>query len=274
MNTLLGGLKQLGYNVVTLDFKNPMKSSHYNFLQPVINEIKKGNIAQAQQRASDICESLVEDSKQEKIWSNGEKATIKSAIMSVCMEAPPDCQNIANVYYFLSNMCAEQKDGTMLMDKFLDNIKKGIGSYMDYDVGEEVPRIPNPNHPAIGAFAPALVASSKTRQSFFASALTTLVLFTDQYVARMTSTTEIRAEDLANKKTVLYLILPDEKLTYYSLCALFVNQIYQQLVNIADNGGGRLKNRVNFILDEFGNFAPIPNFRRLFNGWRRKRNTF
>lgn len=160
------------------------------------------------------------------------------------------------------------------MDKFLDNIKKGIGSYMDYDVGEEVPRIPNPNHPAIGAFAPALVASSKTRQSFFASALTTLVLFTDQYVARMTSTTEIRAEDLANKKTVLYLILPDEKLTYYSLCALFVNQIYQQLVNIADNGGGRLKNRVNFILDEFGNFAPIPNFRRLFNGWRRKRNTF
>ena len=84
-----GGLKQLGYNVVTLDFKNPMKSSCYNFLQPVINEIKKGNIAQAQQRASDICESLVEDSKQEKIWSNGEKATIKSAIMSVCMEAPP-----------------------------------------------------------------------------------------------------------------------------------------------------------------------------------------
>lgn len=260
--------------MVTLDFKNPMKSSHYNFLQPVINEIKKGNIAQAQQRASDICESLVEDSKQEKIWSNGEKATIKSAIMSVCMEAPPECQNIANVYYFLSNMCAEQKDGTMLMDKFLDNIKKGIGSVMDYEIGEEVQRIPNPNHPAIGAFAPALVASSKTRQSFFASALTTLVLFTDQYIAKMTSKTEIKAEDLANKKTVLYLILPDEKLTYYSLCSLFVNQIYQQLVNIADNGGGRLKNRVNFILDEFGNFAPIPNFRRISNSWRRKRSTF
>lgn len=58
-----GGLKQLGYNVVTLDFKNPMRSSCYNFLQPVIDEIKRGNIAQAQNKASDICESLVGEAK-------------------------------------------------------------------------------------------------------------------------------------------------------------------------------------------------------------------
>lgn len=58
-----GGLKQLGYNVVTLDFKNPTKSSCYNFLQPVIDEIKKGNVAQAQNKASDICESLVGEAK-------------------------------------------------------------------------------------------------------------------------------------------------------------------------------------------------------------------
>ena len=76
----------------------------------------------------------------------------------------------------------------------------------------------------------------------------------------MTSKTDIKAEDLANKKTALFMILPDEKLTYYSLCSLFVSQIYQQLVNIADNNGGTLNNRVNFILDEFGNFSAIPNF--------------
>ena len=61
-----GGLKQLGYNVVTLDFKNPMRSSCYNFLQPVIDEVKKGNVAQAQNKASDICESLVGEAKRRK----------------------------------------------------------------------------------------------------------------------------------------------------------------------------------------------------------------
>lgn len=244
-----GGLKQLGYNVVTLDFKNPMRSSCYNFLQPVIDEIKKGNVAQAQNKASDICESLVGEAKGEKIWNDGEKSTIKTGIMAVCMEAPEEMKNIANVYYFLSNMCKEQSDGSMLMDYYLDKIKNGDDSHQ-----------PNPNHPAIASFAPASIAPSKTRSSFFTSALNTLVLFSDQYIASMTSKTEIRAEDLANKKTVLYMILPDEKLTFYSLCSLFVNQIYQQLVNIADEGGGALKNRVNFILDEFGNFSAIPNF--------------
>lgn len=163
--------------------------------------------------------------------------------MSVCMEAPDEFKNIANVYYFLSNMCKEQADGTMLMDKFLEDIRNGSET-----------REANPNHPAIASFAPASIAPSKTRSSFFTSALNTLVLFSDEYIASMTSKTEIRAEDLANKKTILYMILPDEKLTFYSLCSLFVNQIYQQLVNIADIGGGALKNRVNFILDEFRKF--------------------
>ena len=34
-------LEQLGYKVLTLDFKNPLKSSHYNFLQPVIDAVNK-----------------------------------------------------------------------------------------------------------------------------------------------------------------------------------------------------------------------------------------
>ena len=179
----------------------------------------------------------------EKIWNDGEKSTIKTGIMAVCMEAPEEYKNIANVYYFLSTMCKEQKDGSMLMDKFLEDIRNGTASIA-----------PNPNHPAIASFAPASIAPSKTRASFFTSALNSLVLFSDEYIASMTSKTEIRAEDLANKKTVLYMILPDEKLTFYSLCSLFVNQIYQQLVNIADVNGGALKNRVNFILDEFRKF--------------------
>lgn len=285
-----GALKQLGYNVVTLDFKNPTKSSCYNFLQPVINEIEKGNYAQAQNKASDIVESLVGEAKGEKIWNDGEKSTIKTGIMSICMEAPKEYQNIANVYYFLANMCKEQDDKSMLMDEFLEQIREGTGFFefkpkkdengnilkepiLDEN-GDEVldedgnvklrdvleEREGDQNHPAIASFAPASIAPSKTRSSFFTSALNTLVLFADEYIASMTSKTEIRAEDLANKKTVLYMILPDEKLTFYSLCSLFVNQIYQQLVNIADNRGGELKNRVNFILDEFGNFSAIPNF--------------
>lgn len=152
----------------------------------------------------------------------------------------PEYCNFYNVYMFLAEMCKEQSDKTMLMDTFLEDLPK--------------------THPANAAFAPSSIAAPKTRQSFFTAALNTLNLFTDPYIATMMANTEITAEDICTKKTALFLILPDEKVTFYSLCSLFVSQIYQQFVDIADKNGGILKKRVNFILDEFGNFAPIPNF--------------
>ncbi len=75
----------------------------------------------------------------------------------------------------------------------------------------------------------------------------------------MTSVCDFKAEELC-EKTALFIILPDEKPTYYSLASLFVNQAYERIVKVADDRGGRLKNRVNFNLDEFGNFMPIPAF--------------
>ena len=76
----------------------------------------------------------------------------------------------------------------------------------------------------------------------------------------MTNTSDLKLEDFGDKKQVIYMILPDEKSTYYSLASLFVNQTYMQLVKNADCRGGRLKRRVNMILDEFGNFVKIPDF--------------
>ena len=239
-------LEQLGYKVLTLDFKNPLKSSHYNFLQPVIDAVNKGDIPLAENRASDIVSSLVGEAKGEKIWNDGEKSVIKAGIMAVVMENQehPEYQNLVNVYNFLSEMCMEQPDKTMLMDTFLEGLPK--------------------NHPAVSAFAPARIAPSKTRASFFTSALNTLNIFTDSYIASMIASTDISAEELGTGRTALFCILPDEKVTMYGLCSLFVNQIYMGLVELADSRGGQLVNRVNFVLDEFREFFSYSKFRSAF----------
>ena len=39
--------KRLRYEVITIDFKNPLKSQRYNFLQPVIDAIDRDDIAKA-----------------------------------------------------------------------------------------------------------------------------------------------------------------------------------------------------------------------------------
>ena len=71
----------------------------------------------------------------------------------------------------------------------------------------------------------------------------------DDYVASMISESEIDLNKFNEERSVLYMILPDEKTTFYGLCSLFVNQVYTKLVELADSKGGRLKIRTNFILE-------------------------
>ena len=233
-------LEKLGYKIYTVDFRNPLKSDRYNFLQEVINAVNDGDYAKAGQKAYDITEALVPKSSGEPIWTNGEKSVLAGTIMAVVYDNRDTgkYQNLTNVYHFIANMCKMSEN--MPLIKYL----------------AEKPD----NHPAKALLKQSETAPSKTRGSFYISALTTLRLFADEYIYRITSDSSFSADDLGNEKTAVFMILPDEKTTYYTLASVMVDQIYSQLVELANKRGGRLKNRVNFILDEFGNFAAIPDF--------------
>ena len=76
----------------------------------------------------------------------------------------------------------------------------------------------------------------------------------------ITKESEFSLEDMGAKpKQALFYLLPDQKTTYYPIVSLLVAQQYEQLVTYAKTRGNRLPNRVNFILDEFGNFTAIPD---------------
>ncbi len=101
-------LERLGYKVYTLDFKTPLKSSKYNFLEPEIEAFSHKDIPKAVNYCSDIVESLVgEVENREAIWVNGEKSVIKAGIMSVVLgnEKHKEYQNLPNTYHFISKMC-------------------------------------------------------------------------------------------------------------------------------------------------------------------------
>lgn len=237
-------LEELGYEVICVDFKNPLKSDRYNFLQPVIDAVDDDNIPKAIDATWDLTAALVpENSHNEKIWTNGEASIIASAIMAVVYDnrngKDRKYQNMSNVYFFISEMC-KAVDGSMPIIKYMKNMPA--------------------NHPAKALLAISEVAPSKTRGSFYTSALTTLRLFTNPLIHSMSEFSDFDMKKMGTDKQALFIVLPDEKTTYYSLASLFVNQCYMQLVKNADERGGRLKRRVNFILEEFGNFVKIPDF--------------
>ncbi|HEX2925474.1 MAG TPA: reverse transcriptase domain-containing protein [Ruminiclostridium sp.] len=222
-------LKRLGYNVIVLDFKNPLKSDRYNLLQPIIDAIDEDNIPKATECVWDLVGILVGEAKGEKIWNNGEASTIACAIMSVVYDNREGerrkYQTLTNVYYFIAEMC------------------KPVGKKIP--IVEYVKELPD-NHPAKPLVAISEIAPERTRGSFYTAALTTLKLFTSSYINAMTMTSDYNPKDLGRKKTALFMVLPDERTTYYSIAYL---QAYQ---NIYANKGAMTPGIDGITLDGFG----------------------
>ena len=62
--------------------------------------------------------------------------------------------------------------------------------------------------------------------------------------------------DFGNRKTALYCIVPDESPATYIVASLLIEEIYEELVYLADSDeSNRLKVPMDFILDEFGSIS-------------------
>lgn len=234
--------KELGYEVYTLDLREPSKSMHYNYMQDVLDALDEGDVPKAIDRTWDIVSVLVGEPKGEPLWANGESATIAAGILILAIDAPVEFRNLENVYYFLAYMCEtvidENGEETMPINRYLDNLPE--------------------DHPAKIVFAMAKVAASRTRSSFFTSALGTLRNFINWRIGEMTSHSDYKLSDVANKKSIVYMIIPDEKITLYPLVSIYVNQMYVSMVEQANIQGGKLAREIHFFLDEMGNFPTIP----------------
>ncbi|MEG1027417.1 MAG: type IV secretory system conjugative DNA transfer family protein, partial [Oscillospiraceae bacterium] len=257
--------QRLGYKTYALDFKEPEKSIHYNFLQFIINALEENKISKAIQYTWDFVDALVQEPKGnvEPLWTNGEKALMAAAVMQVVYDNSTNglkmqyinkneneikylyktvhCfyQNCTNLFNYISKMSQfNPKTERLLLEDIIDVLPIDHPSKMIMAIAESAP--------------------SKMRGSFITSALTSLRLFTDPNISAMTSSTDADILNLDCKK-VIYMIVPDGKSTYYSLVSLFTNQYYQYIADSADKQGGRLTRSCEFDLDEFGNFSKMPN---------------
>ena len=236
-------LESMGYTGQVVDFNNLKKSCRYNPLQMIIDAVNDDRIDDAQSYTWDFVTFLVEkNDHSEPIWTNGKCSVIAAAVMCVVYDNQnhPEYQNLTNVYNFIANMCKP-------VNKVLP-----IDAYMD--------KLPD-SHPAKKLMAIAKLAPDKMGGSFYTAALTTLRLFITNDIYNMTKESEFSLSDVGAKlKQALFFILPDQKTTYYPIVTLLVSQQYEQLVTYAKKCGNRLPHRVNYILDEFGNFAAISDF--------------
>lgn len=117
-------LKELGYEVIAIDYINFLKSNRYNYLDIIINAVEDNNIPLAESLVSDMVNILVENNeKTEPIWKNGEQSVIKTALMAVILEnkGKREYQTLSNAYYFVAEMFKPDRFGRMPIDEYMNS---------------------------------------------------------------------------------------------------------------------------------------------------------
>ena len=126
-----------------------------------------------------------------------------------------------------------------------------------------------PDHKAKWFAGAALNTSEQAMMSVISTVLSRLNAFLDSEMEQILCfDTAIDAETFCNKKSAIFIVLPEEDQTKYFMVSLILQNLYREILTVADENGGRLKNRVVFFADELGPCPPIQSLELMFSASR------
>ena len=118
----------------------------------------------------------------------------------------------------------------------------------------------------------ALNTSEQSMSSVMSTALSRLNSFLDSELEQILCfDTEIDAEEFCNQKSAIFLIMPEEDPNKFFMISLIIQQLYREILSVADEQGGKLKNRCVFLCDEYGTLPKIESAEMMFSASRSRR---
>ena len=133
-------------------------------------------------------------------------------------------------------------------------------------------RLPS-EHKARWFAGAALNTSEQAMASVLSTVLSRLNAFLDTELEQtICFDSPLDAETFASRKSAIFLILPEEDQTKNFMAGLMIQNLARELFSVADENGGKLKNRVVLFCDELGTMPPF-DILPLFSAGRSRRLT-
>ena len=153
--------------------------------------------------------------------------------------------------------------------KILQNSNDEYRELREYFAGRD------PLSKAVAVSKQVLDAPDKTRSSYMSVLLEKLSIFNDTGICALTSSSDFKTSDLAERPTALFVKIPDEKDTRHGLASIFLTNVYKSLIKVASSYEDlSLPRNVYYILDEFGNMPKIEKFDKMITVGRSRKIWF
>lgn len=126
-----------------------------------------------------------------------------------------------------------------------------------------------PEHKARWMAGAALHTGEQAMLSVLSTAMSRLNAFLDTELEQLLCfDSAIDAERFCKEKTALFIVMPEEDPTAYFLVSLIIQQLYWELMTVADENGGKLPRRCIFYADEFGTIPKLEGAEMMFSAAR------
>ena len=267
--------KYYDYQVSVIDLRNPTRSDGNNLLTLVnrymdIARDDPGNLAaraKAEKYAKILAKTIVSPDGEDG-GGHGQNAFFYDAAEGL----------LTSVILLLSEFLPPEKKG----DPEQRHIVSVFKLIQDLLEPSDVPgkscfqvlmsKLP-PDHKARWFAGAALNTADQAMASVMSTVLSRLNAFLDSELEQVLCfDSAIDAESFASRKSAIFLILPEEDQTKNFMAGLMIQNLSRELFAVADENGGKLKNRVVLFCDELGTMPPF-DILPLFSAGRSRRLT-
>ncbi len=259
--------KQYGYNISVIDLRNPTRSNGNNLLHLVnkymdlyqAHPFELMYKAKAEKYAKIISKTIIlsgMDSAafgQNAYFYDAAEGILTATILLVAEFCAPQKRHIVSVFKIIQELLAPSS-------------KKGKNQFQGL-----MDLLPN-DHKAKWFAGAALNTAEQSMASVMSTALSRLNAFLDSELEQLLCfDTEIDAEKFCMEKSAIFVIMPEENPNTFFMISLIIQQFYREILAVADEQGGKLKNRCIFFCDEFGTLPKIQDAEMIFSASRSRR---
>lgn len=263
--------KYYGYKISVLDLRNPTKS-HGNNLLHLVNKymdlykksVAEGKedisyIAKSEKYAKIIAKTIILNGMdganfgQNAFFYDAAEGLLTSSILLVSEFGEEGTRHIVSVFKVIQDLLAPSKVKGVSQFKLLLN------------------KLP-PEHKARWFAGSALNSGEQSMLSVMSTAMSRLNTFLDTELEQILCfDTEIDAERFCKEKSAIFIVMPEEDNSKYFMVSLILQQLYREILSVADEKGGKLDNRVMMYLDEFGTLPKIESAEMMFSASRSRK---
>ena len=233
-------LRERGYNVIVLNFREPQKGNAWNPLTLPYQYYRDGNSDKATELLDDVALNILYDpnNKGEPFWEKSAADYFSGLALGLFQDAKEEEINLNSINY-MSTVGEDKFAASTYIKEYFTMKGEASNAYV---FASNTINAPNETKGGI-------LSVFRQKIRLFASR---------ENLSEMLAYSDFDMRDIGKQKTAVFIVIQDEKTTYHGLATIFIKQVYETLIDVAQNSpNGKLPYRTNFILDEFANMPPL-----------------